>query len=496
VRRGRGVTGWHDIPRLGVFVWRLRSLAVEQVTPVVVSSCPNQVTFDPTGRDIPLFAAGDRPHGDQWVSPEPHQLPGPITIESIRYQLAQLYRAFPETPDDPRSFAVYGLIGAQPDLIPPFDFAADPRRTEGKPWIDAERGRIIWPTAPTDGPFLVSYHYGFSSEIGAGAYDRPPPPPASDDPPPPATVISDPTAVLTTTSAAKTLEIGNSLTYPRVAAIAGISNVVLRAGDQRRPLVRLPTTTPEWVFTGAAAGATLTFDGLFLSGGDLVLAGTFDTVVLSCCTLDPGTWNGQGTPPAWRRAADTRTLSATSLRIRGSVRTLIADRCILGPIVVESGGRMESMTLRESIIQAADGTTLAIDDADGELALSRCTVLGQVEARRFEASECILHDVVTVDDCQHGCVRFSSWATGSALPRRYESVEKRPRAALFSSLQFGQPDYAQLSTAGSDISEGAEDGSEMGAFWRERNAIKERSLLIKYQEYLPLGLEPVIVHVT
>ena len=36
----------------------------------------------------------------------------------------------------------------------------------------------------------------------------------------------------------------------------------------------------------------------------------------------------------------------------------------------------------------------------------------------------------------------------------------------------------------------------MGAFWRAHNAVKERSLLIKYQEYLPLGLEPVIVHVT
>ena len=27
-------------------------------------------------------------------------------------------------------------------------------------------------------------------------------------------------------------------------------------------------------------------------------------------------------------------------------------------------------------------------------------------------------------------------------------------------------------------------------------AIKDRSLLIKYQEYLPLGLEPVVIHVT
>ena len=46
------------------------------------------------------------------------------------------------------------------------------------------------------------------------------------------------------------------------------------------------------------------------------------------------------------------------------------------------------------------------------------------------------------------------------------------------------------------IGAGAEDGSEMGAFWRDKNPIKERSLLIKYQEYMPIGLTPVLIYVT
>ena len=72
-----------------------------------------------------------------------------------------------------------------------------------------------------------------------------------------------------------------------------------------------------------------------------------------------------------------------------------------------------------------------------------------------------------------------------------------PSASIFASREFGEPAYALLlDTAGHDILEGAADGSEMGAFWREKNALKERGLLIKYQEYLPLGLEPVVVHVT
>jgi len=57
-------------------------------------------------------------------------------------------------------------------------------------------------------------------------------------------------------------------------------------------------------------------------------------------------------------------------------------------------------------------------------------------------------------------------------------------------------DNAIVSGAPATISAGAKDGSEMGAFAGQGNPIKERSLLIKYQEYMPLGLTPVIIHVT
>jgi hypothetical protein len=75
-------------------------------------------------------------------------------------------------------------------------------------------------------------------------------------------------------------------------------------------------------------------------------------------------------------------------------------------------------------------------------------------------------------------------------------VKLATRADVFASRHFGRPEFAQLlATASGEITEGAEDRSEMGHS-REKSHIKERSLLIKYQEYLPLGLEPVVVHVT
>jgi hypothetical protein len=36
----------------------------------------------------------------------------------------------------------------------------------------------------------------------------------------------------------------------------------------------------------------------------------------------------------------------------------------------------------------------------------------------------------------------------------------------------------------------------MGVFAREKGPIKERSLRIKYAEFMPLGLTPVLIYVT
>jgi len=50
--------------------------------------------------------------------------------------------------------------------------------------------------------------------------------------------------------------------------------------------------------------------------------------------------------------------------------------------------------------------------------------------------------------------------------------------------------------ANTTIAEGSQNGSEMGAFAREKYPIRERSLRIKYEEFMPIGLVPVFIHVT
>src|SRR5262249_2350136 len=147
----------------------------------------------------------------------------------------------------------------------------------------------------------------------------------------------------------------------------------------------------------------------------------------------------------------------------------------------------------------------AVSLSDGEAKLDRVTVLGRSWFHHLAASETILDDLSFVEDPQRGCVRFSAWVTGSVLPRKYESVEIPPRAPLFTTRVFGEPGYSQLlesadrailAPEGGTILSGAANGSEMGAFSSEKNPIKERGLLIKYEEFMPLGLAPVIIYVT
>jgi hypothetical protein len=149
----------------------------------------------------------------------------------------------------------------------------------------------------------------------------------------------------------------------------------------------------------------------------------------------------------------------------------------------------------------------AVAVAGASLQLSRVTVLGRVAAKRLAAGDSILGDFTTTEDAQDGCVRFSAYAGGSVVPRHHESVAIPAGAPIFTSTAYGNPGYAQLletadaaivtadRPAGS-ISSGAENGSEMGAFCADLNPVKEQGLLVKYGEYMPLGLAPVIVHVT
>ena len=494
-------TGWYNIPSVVVFVWRLQSVLVQGVTPVAVAGSGNQFTFDPTGRDVPLFASPVRAFDTNWVPRPEYQLPVPIDDHLLKFALSKLYAGTDPTGETLLANSI-GLFDGSPaagTLVPLREVSAG-GPSAGSYVIDPSRGRVTVPTGSQ--PPLVSYCYGFSSTVGAGGYDRRVPGRGGAPVPAATTIVTGGGGNLTGLSSG-VVEIADSLTYDNapsavIGGTAGSNRLILRARNQQRPLVRLPPSISgpvQWNFTGTATGgrgSVLVLDGLFVSGGDIVLQGAFDEVRLSACTLDPGATE-DGTP---RLAADGRPLVPTHLRINGAVRRLVIDRCIVGPITTQGGGSLERITITDSIL-GNDDPSDTIEIASGETDIRGGTILGAARFRQLEASDSLFSGVVTVADNQAGCVRFSGWTRGSVLPSQYQSVQLDPDQDLFASTTFGNPRFAQLlPTVPARVGTGAEDGSELGAFSRDKNPIRQRALLLKYQEFMPVGVTPVIVLAT
>jgi hypothetical protein len=494
-------SGRYNIPIIGVFLWRLQSVMVQGVTPVAAAGGDNQFTFDPTGRDVPLFASPVRAFDADWTPRPEYQLPGPIDDGLLKFALPKLYASTDPTGQTLLANSI-GLFDGPPGaatLVPLRQISAGPP-VAGRYVIDPSRGRVTVPAGSQ--PPLVSYCYGFSSSIGAGGYDRRVPGRGGTPMPPATTTVTGGGGGLTGLSGG-VVEIADSLTYDSapnavIGGAAGPNSLILRARNQQRPLVRLPLSTPgpaQWSFTGTAAGGrgnVLVLDGLFVSGGDIVLEGVFDEVRLSACTLDPGAPNG-GKPLL---AADGRPLIPTHLRINGTVRRLAIDRCIVGPITTRGGGSLERTRITDSILLTGDPSD-AIEIAGGATTIRGSTVLGEARFHQLEASDSLFSGVVMVADNQAGCIRFSGWIRGSVLPSQYKSIELDPDQVLFVSTTFGDPRFAQLlPTVPTSVGAGAEDGSELGAFSRDKNPIRQHALLLKYQEFTPVGVTPVIIHAT
>ena len=67
----------------------------------------------------------------------------------------------------------------------------------------------------------------------------------------------------------------------------------------------------------------------------------------------------------------------------------------------------------------------------------------------------------------------------------------------FTDTRYGQPTYAQLARrCPAQIAQGAEDGSEMGAYCHLKQPQRLSNLRLRLQEYLPFGREAAIVLVT
>ena len=359
--------GWYNIRNLGVFLWWLEAFPIAAATPVAgggtaASPC---FTFDPSGRDLPLFAPSQRAAtsetadqfwGENWASPSEWVLPVAIR-QTLWNQL--LLSGTPQLLYG-NAFWVGLMAGGVSAPVPVSTVTIHP-----------ERGRFSFPGgAPVD-TITVNYSFGLLLAIGAGGYNDDiltPLPFALADVT--ATVtggaggpgLDPPLATISTGTTDATLQIDDSLTYTgptQTLTVPAGATVALTAESGQRPVLRWTGTAPAtWTITGDGSAGTgtptiLVLEGLWLVGADIILTGTFDAVYLRMVTLDPGTATPPGTAASFfETAIDNQPLAPTTLWIEGSVTTLTIERSITGPIRTRNGGVVIAMNASDSVIQS------------------------------------------------------------------------------------------------------------------------------------------------
>ena len=113
----------------------------------------------------------------------------------------------------------------------------------GKIAVDPVRGRLAFPAAPGK-IVLVSYHYGFSADMGGGEYDRAATFDAELKPVVPVRMPGQITAALAGEGVIEIRDSGRYAETPVISAAAG-KRVELRAGNGARPMLRSAANSPS-----------------------------------------------------------------------------------------------------------------------------------------------------------------------------------------------------------------------------------------------------------
>lgn len=422
--------------------------------------------------------------------------------------------------------------------------------------IHPERGRLMFVEALGDEK--VTYHYGFSAEIGAGTYER-----YCWESDTMSNISGGGVLDAPYILANDVTQINDSATYSHIGSKDTIENMILQAANGERPYIRLDG---NWSLnTKINTSSQLILDGLWI-GSDgphkISLQGYYEKVLIRHCTLDPGGGDDANDEP----------IHPVSLVIDGTVEQLEIEASIIGPIEIGGNGMLEKLVIRDSILQSIgtnpvvcirvsaslptfifkitkeslknmksaripvkvlkkletltgrvfikeriflDKIKKTIGDSQltrhrkkilkyttlnyspTEVELNRVTVLGAMKVHRLWASDTLVTGDVQVTDTQNGCFRFSAAPKGSRLPKAYESYIINDSNHYFTSRSFGQPGYGQLSeTAPVEIERGGENGAEMGAFNMLLNPIKMDSLEAKVNEYMPFSRIPIYIKET
>jgi len=543
---------FYNISSGGLFVWRLKTYSVTQAPAYCVEEeSPNCFLFSVLGNNTPLY---NRPQSTAAHPPGRLNLPTPITRRGLqRFEISEgrektvsgipyyygpgksleLFTGpLPLTPIDPSAIVVADLSDWTYRPLP------------GTVAVDPMLGRIAFPPTQrrTQGVW-VTYNYAFSADMGGGEYERTLSQPAvhtlylvgAEET---FTRINDALARWQSDSPANAvIEITDSGVYvePINITLKPGQTLQLRAANNKRPVIRLlnwqtsasdnlsisglaPVDQP-----GAEPTSWFTLDGIVVTGRGVQVQGEVAGITIRHSTLVPGWGLGCNCEP--QRPAE------PSLELNDAPNCVRVEHSILGGIQVNRDEVREDpcrIYLSDSILDATSPTAIALGAPEKLCAFSildirRCTVFGQVQTHAIELAEnCIFMGVI--QDCrrQEGCMRFCYVTSGSRTCKRFEcqpdlveraalaqanqdNLSNAQRSALlqqerarvepeFNSVRYGTPTYCQLSDrCAPEISAGADDQSEMGAFHDLYQPQRAANLRARLGEYTPAGMTAGII---
>jgi len=544
-----------NIPNVGLHIYRLGSYWVPQATaqPAVLPA-DGRYRVDPLGQDVQLF---NRPASEteiEHLATEPdvaaalRRRPLHEDLDELREALVagrmpqprwfgdrspiRVFRA--ETPADP----VIEVPPEQLEVCHLGDLAGPPgwrRPDPGFVSVDPVLGRVAFPDGDVPATVLVSTAYGFSGDVGAGPYDRSESVAAlldrpiewqvgvsRDVAPVPDTIFPtlgeavaawnaqpDGTVGLIavmeshvfdeTLTGANRVVVGEGSSlaivaadWPELPVPGGLPGQLGRQTGRIAPLGVRPALLGDLEVRGSAAGGspapgTVAVDGLLASGSIEITTttGRLGRLTVAHSTLVGGI-HSTGTNDAL---------------------AVLVERSLLGQVKLSVS--VPTLSIADSVVDIGGGTGSVIDARGAAVELDGVTVFGRSRVRQVEASDAIFTDALVADRTQVGCVRYSSLAPQSVTPRRFrcqpdtaladnpdadaDAVRART-APSFTSESPGDPGYGQLGRrCPSEITTGAADGSEMGAFGFLRSPQREANLLASLDEYLRFGLDAALI---
>jgi hypothetical protein len=543
--------GRHNIPEVGLFVWRLKSYSVTRTPAHCAEDVgPHCFSFSLLGNDTPLFNKPVRETEPTHIAEELN-LPVPIRRRAFeeRYREEGRWRvqASSNYYGENKSVTIWAPGWPHKESAQPvpakFVIPADLTDWRYRPArdhiaVDPVLGRIIFPTSqlPKRGVRVV-YHYGFSGDIGGGEYNRPlfqPSPHALFQ-------VGERERFKTIRDAVDhwrslhprpqnaVVEITDSGVYREQLNIRLRPNhsLQIRAANRRRPVLRLldwETDRPDALSVTGGPGSRFILDGLLITGRAIHVEGDLDEVAIRHSTLVPG----------WAISCDCepRRPAEPSLEIYKTVRRVTIEHSILGSIQINQDEvKTDPITfnISDSVVDAVGEQREAIGApgwprAHAVLTLLRSTVFGQIQTNSIQLAEnCIFMGILRVRRRQYGCIRFCYVTPGSRTPRRYHcqpdlveaalktqkgwsdlSEEERERAIenerlrvrpVFNSVRYGTPTYCQLAeSCAEEIKRGADDESEMGVFHNLFQPQRHANLRVRLDEFMQAGMDAGIIY--